>query len=139
MWTCRLADNHRRIGSAGIHRQLLMPSSSSSLLSRGSAAISRSGIWPGKSLRQKLSTETGATDAHACSTTAGVAICPGIRKALKERRKSEKVIAMPVGDIEMAVRFPAGSCNPIRQCLRLFDGEERVDQDGIAFAVDQRG
>ena len=60
----------------------------------------------------------------------------GIGKSLEKRADSKPMVAMTMGDVD-GRQVPASCCDPIGQSVGLRDGHERIDQDGVPYAVDK--
>ena len=61
-----------------------------------------------------------------------------IGKPLQQKVGAEPVIAVSMG-CEDGGQVLAGAFDPVADALHLLVGQRRVDQDGVALAVDQRG
>ncbi len=65
--------------------------------------------------------------------------CDGFRLRMRfeDGVQPEEVVGVPVRDVDLG-QVLAGSGQPVGELLRLAFGNERVDEDGIAVAGDQR-
>ena len=57
---------------------------------------------------------------------------------MQQKVGAEPVIAVAVGGVDGG-QVLAGALDPVADAVHLLVGERRVDQHGVAFAVDQRG
>src|SRR5205807_8985915 len=91
---------------------------------------------PGKITSQYPAMRGSAASNFARASTSAVAL--RFRKALDESGQTEPVVAMAVGDVN-ARQPPLLGIDPVGQSVHLVMGGQRVDEDRVMLAVDQRG